>query len=657
MKNKIALMVAVGCIGASAASVNYDLLGRKGSKMNSPMVYKNVDYSKVKKNETQKIGSSLESGVLAKKSSGLENGAGYGVTAMEGAYFSRGWSNHNDDYYYLRAIAPSSSNPPSPWYGKNLFQYGSDKGFIGESNKYFINVSQSSASNFTYASNTNVASHGYGFGTYNYDFLDLVRPSPYINGQQITYTNFASLRELGAYSERPYISIWYGAQNNPAYGAAANPNTQYVWAVEWAQEWSRVGIYMPSFTPPAKMANNDVVSYVQTPSSSYNYAPGHEFDMSRAYKVIKNSSKLSDVYVGSSEYYQNDKVYMGLRVRKGQMGGSLKGKFYSNTARSLDNFIYDNRTVEIVAAGNSTDGLFNTEAHSVNAITVGAIDPASGNITSYTPNVTPKYCKEGIGACNNNTPSSGYRVGSAKPEVYNYSHFFFTDDNASYGTNADPNVKDRGRRYTKGNSTYTYDPYYDGTEASAAYTAGMVSDLLATNAFYRRHPEVVKAVLLTTSAASNKNVITYAKLLPGRSNPIYTYMHDSRFWVGNINDLKTHYNSVGAKEIRFSVKASDFPSHNFIAAISWLSSGDDINNLGKIPQDFDLYVYENDTDNVNNINRDHWTAKSSSGYNAFEKVEFTANSEYLTFRILLYSEEADSENYGQVVLGFDLMSH
>ena len=42
MNKKMAFIVALGCAYACAAStVNYDLLGRKGSKMNSPMVYKN----------------------------------------------------------------------------------------------------------------------------------------------------------------------------------------------------------------------------------------------------------------------------------------------------------------------------------------------------------------------------------------------------------------------------------------------------------------------------------------------------------------------------------------------------------------------------------------------------------------------------------------
>ena len=54
MRKEYLVLLAAGCVAANAANVNYDLLGRKGSKMNSPMVYKNVDYSKMKKTEQNK---------------------------------------------------------------------------------------------------------------------------------------------------------------------------------------------------------------------------------------------------------------------------------------------------------------------------------------------------------------------------------------------------------------------------------------------------------------------------------------------------------------------------------------------------------------------------------------------------------------------------
>ena len=66
MRKEYLVLLAAGCVAANAANVNYDLLGRKGSKMNSPMVYKNVDYSKVQKKEEQKVGSSFKNHSLAK---------------------------------------------------------------------------------------------------------------------------------------------------------------------------------------------------------------------------------------------------------------------------------------------------------------------------------------------------------------------------------------------------------------------------------------------------------------------------------------------------------------------------------------------------------------------------------------------------------------
>ena len=86
-KEILSIALAFGCVAANAANVNYDLLGRKGSKMNSPMVYKNVDYSKMKKNDQQNIGSALETKALAKQASGLRGGA----TAIVGSFEPKGY--------------------------------------------------------------------------------------------------------------------------------------------------------------------------------------------------------------------------------------------------------------------------------------------------------------------------------------------------------------------------------------------------------------------------------------------------------------------------------------------------------------------------------------------------------------------------------------
>jgi hypothetical protein len=213
------------------------------------------------------------------------------------------------------------------------------------------------------------------------------------------------------------------------------------------------------------------------------------------------------------------------------------------------------------------------------------------------------------------------------------------------------------------NPSYQADflPYYDGTEMAAAYTASMVSDLLAINSFYRWHPEVVKALLLTSSQYDlvypNHQAPHYRALVfdYDSDDDQYSYSHHSRFWNGSMSKLKNRTVN-GKKEIWFSVKTNPANANAdkyYTAAISWLSSGTDIATLGHIPQDFDLYVYESTTGNINSINPSNWYARSFTT-NPYEKVSFASNSPYLIFRISLDVEDDNSVNKGQVVLGFDL---
>ena len=65
-------------------------------------------------------------------------------------------------------------------------------------------------------------------------------------------------------------------------------------------------------------------------------------------------------------------------------------------------------------------------------------------------------------------------------------------------------------------------------------------------------------------------------------------------------------------------------------------------------------MYESNDGNVDNIDVYNSHASSLSGIDAYEKISFTSNANYLVFRILLYRDLEDSENNGQMVLGFDV---
>lgn len=639
MKKQIAIILTAGCASAFAASVNYDILGRRGSQMNSPMVYRNVDYNKINQDNRQKKGMFLDDSPVLKKEADFKPN----TVALEGAYFTRKWNikGRIGSHYFLQGY---ERNEPSPVTRTYLYQ---TKGYISEHQRHFMYPLRryesmlSDADNHSYVNgNTYTTSNGYScvVSQYTHNFTYLDQTSPYGDGQNIHYRQFATVRE--DFSNRWKLNNWYGVQDNPNYGSYVS-GKNYI-----TDDWSYIGVYIPSYGLPVKIADGDQIKYREVGAKRYYHFPAHEMTISKAYKILKNSSKKTDVYIGSDNHYPSNDIDIELRVRASPYSARPTGTYYSNDAKELDNYIYDNRVVEIVAAGNARNRKFNKEAHAVNAITVGAVDPASGSPTAYSPNVNPRYCRSN--SCNDDSPATAYLEGTPKPDIYNYSHFYFSDD------------KDR-TYYSSNGSASLEEPLYNGTEMSAAYTAGMISDLMATNSFYRKHPEVVKALLLTSTQGL---VPSYERLLPLRGYENTNYAHDSRFWLGSVNasmsggrKLMVTDRNNGRKQIRFSVKNSDFPTNNFVAAIAWLSSGDDIAKLARIPQDFDLFACPNNVENTTNIDLNNCFTATNNDRTSFEKVSFSTEAEYITFVIELFRDNPDADNYGQIVLGFDVMSY
>ena len=615
MNEKIALCVAIGCATAFAAT-NYDLLGRNGSKMNSPMVYRNEDYSKMKKDNQQDVGVQRGNKALKKLSSRL-----YWIDGLEGIFSTSGLS-------YNGSLLPfycetSQSN------GVHIYGYYSDLAeYLEHPNFYFIPTNL--VQNYT--------------------------PSGIQTSGQATFTNYTLSEPYDASSYAP-TTFWTVEFGN----IMANRGSIGWWfdnGYGQCQECADVGMYMDIGAFPVRLEPNKTTSYIAyNQGEAMNPDPEREVIASKAYSLLSETTKNTTFFVSNglpeNPESKSPQVYIGLHNRKNDPNVLHEAAtYYGEEARALDNYIYENRTVDIVAAGNywirNNDAQLNAQAHAANAITVGAIDSYTGRIADYTSNKS-RYCEAGIGHCQNEVNPT---AGSLKPEIYNYSEFSRTGD--------------RKRTYTRGGQTYNASPNYDGTEAAATYTAAQVAALLRANPFYRWHPEVVKAVLL--NAGVNNIATPYPH---GESNvattkiPVYNSVvfnrfnsnrfHESRYWVGKWARFFTHVKN-GVREIRFNVKRPD-GKRNFSAAIAWLTSGNDIANYGKIPQNFDLFVYENNSDNVDGIDDEHLIASSKSPNNSFERVSLPpTDAQYLTFRIVLTSEDSRSENFRQVVLGFDVAS-
>lgn len=630
MKKTLPLFISLCCIGASATANNYDLLGRRGSQMNSPMVYKNVDYLKTKQQQQQEINAPVETHSLQKM--GLSSGVG----AIEGAYRS------TQGNFYFRKF-PTSGNPSCS--GTTCLSNWSN--YKTKSNESFITINETQSTPSLETAGWSHFGHLTNHTTpnYNYNYQQSPYPTPATSTTIIEYQSYPFVKtSLSRYS---YVNNWF---DNRA---------------------SKVGVFIGTDGLPAKISTAKDVKFKRTNNNdTFKDGPGYEVRESRAYSLIKDASTHTTngseknhtvVYVGSTSpstpASKSPQIYMGLRNDK--MGYSST---YNANAKNLDNFIYQNRTLEFVPAGNDaqrpTDNTkyISSYAHSANAIAVGAVNAFNAN----NPTVTPY------------TSTKTHTNGSTKPEIYNFSDFMKMD------------YTEHRRDYHYGANDYTYQPYYDGTEAAAAYTAGMVANFLAVNPFYRWHPEVVKAFLLSadgryitgnTSSLVTNTLLSYEYLVFDYTDPA-NYNYDSRYWNGDINKLKTR--TVNNKpEIWFVMENVGNVTRGTRAAISWLSSGDDIaNNNGKVPQDIDLFIYgSSKTDyeclvapdvDLNNPPACHGhtgyfsfddpgslLGSSASSLNSFEKTAFASNYKYLVVKIQLWGDNSSSANKGQIAVGFN----
>lgn len=441
----------------------------------------------------------------------------------------------------------------------------------------------------------------------------------------------ATFRDSHGYLAPQYDLIDYWKYSN----IAVNSNL-YNYFIRPGNPGKDIGIAVTENGLPLNATMNVVpAAQYQVAANCHDATPAQVVASSKAVRTINSLASKSKIYVydrwcdhssGASialpanGYDKNPKIYVG------NLGFSVSNDYYpsySSTSEYVDNFIYDTRTIEIAAAGNAgfrSHSSIAPAAKALNAITVGAVHN----------NMTYHYTSS---AKNPTLPVTNRPY--VKPEIANYSDLLF------------PNAGVGG--ISKGNQGETLTPYAMQTGSAAAYTTASVALLLKKFPFYKWHPEVVKALLLTSSitpitdAASHDNDNMTVSGIPApiaAAVPDARAMHNynrSRYWNGNNNNF---FNSND--EIVFTEKGIK-PNQRYRIAISWLVNGTYVVQNGVLPFDLDLYVYENNDNYTYNV--------SQSVPNTFELVDFTtkSNTNSLTIKIKRFDN-----NGGRVLLGYNL---
>lgn len=263
--------------------------------------------------------------------------------------------------------------------------------------------------------------------------------------------------------------------------------------------------------------------------------------------------------------------------------------------------------IVFVSAGNQYDssGSYSVSSpgKALNAITIGAVSPRTGLYNSF-------------------SRWDNSNIGNQKPEVLNYSDFDLLR-NATF-------VDSYGNIYNGRSS---------GTSSATAYTAGLMANVSQQHPFFKRHPEMAKALLITGSTKSVSNYAfdadNYSKA--ARAVPLYqklAWNTRSAYWNGSNSDFFVG-DSISCNESGIEAGV------RYRIAIAWLMPGTYINTSKTVSQDLDLYVYQDD----------RIIAKSFSAKNPFEVVDFVATSNSdLRIKIHRYA----NSGVGDIKLGYNM---
>jgi hypothetical protein len=304
--------------------------------------------------------------------------------------------------------------------------------------------------------------------------------------------------------------------------------------------------------------------------------------------------------------------------------GYGSGAYYDTYDRNMDNYIYENRVINFKSAGNNKNNVVTSPGKAMNIITVGAINPATNNYADYYLNGSPWWSSSWKNPILPNTNT----IGSSKPEIAMYTDIEF------------PNNSVYQRFFSA--------PGFNGTSAAAPLAAGFTATLLDQHPFFKRQPALTKAVLLTGETMPIPNANSW-DLDNSNSGPFSSIVARgimnyssvawgtrSRWWSGGNS---AHFNP-SSQEIVF-IENGIQANKRYRIAIAWLVNGSYVYTAGKLPQDIDLHIEQND----------QRIATSKSSGNPFEVVDFiTTSNAPLTIIIYRYSNSGS----GNVLLGYHM---
>ena len=309
---------------------------------------------------------------------------------------------------------------------------------------------------------------------------------------------------------------------------------------------------------------------------------------------------------------------------------------YNEEAAELDDYIYHNRVIEF--APFTEKGQRTGAGIALNAISVLGVN-SNGNFllkSDYAAN--PRF-------------STGQGANYRKPEIYSLSYVY---DGEGLGYN-NYNIYNNKKIEHNG---YEVDFLALSDSWGASTTAAaMTADILSKYPFYKWHPEVVKALLLTANDREKiykvdfNDIYEYSNQVFNEQNAKnYHLISDkhvpslhqmlkgnrSRFFYGNNSDffINDKYSFVEKVE----------PGKKYNIAIAWLVRGDYALDKLHLSSNYTMEIYNNKTNTL--------LAKSSTDQATFRYIELDVPSGVTEISVRITRTENRAND--RVILGYNL---
>jgi hypothetical protein len=394
---------------------------------------------------------------------------------------------------------------------------------------------------------------------------------------------------------------------------------------EYGYDGDGIGIYVKE---PSCMATNpslvDKNRYTNLCSSSN----GTGYHHNRVVNIVQKAAPKA--YVFGLGYYDSDPSSPPSYSPPIEIGNHSymqciypvtndEAKRYKNIDLKMDEYIYKYGVINFVCAGNKesldcsngcspcdTTRYVASPGKALNAITVGAVDPATNEYTTY-------------------SQWQNSEIINAKPELAMYTNIGAIDNGyADFG----------------------------GCSAATPLAAGFTASLLEQHPFFKRKPALVKAVLLSGEAIRILNFDRWDRD-NANTSPYVSRVAEKIMTYSNVNG--TRYRDWSSPSNTAFFDSNDeivFTENNIKAgtryriAIAWLSDGSYVNANKIPPQNINLYIQQNGK-SVN--------AKMSMR-DPFEVADFYTASNAngpLTIKIHRYS----NSGAGGVYLGYSMREY